>query len=191
MSKICHLKSTTENPGPASDWSWGPRCDSEINEIENTTSAENCYQEASKLLKRSDKQMFISAKMKNNSHICKWILSDGLDKILITEVEDEISTLYLCQTGCALPTPKEENVDLYIGLAGGGGGILLVMVVVVIVLIIKKKQKMCFKRKEEAALVHQNVLYGNLNNEDYHAERYDTRITDTNTYYDGEVEYGE
>ena len=129
--------------------------------------------------------------MKDNSLICKWILSDSLENIQITTVNDDISTLYLYQTGCALPTPKEENVDLYIGLAGGGGGILLVMVVVVIVLIIKKKQKMCFKRKEEAALVHQNVLYGNLNNEDYHAERYDTRITDTNTYYDGEVEYGE
>ena len=57
MSKICHLKSTTESPGTAENWSWGPRC--EINEIENTTSAENCYQEASKLLKRSNKQMFI------------------------------------------------------------------------------------------------------------------------------------
>ena len=48
---------------------------------------------------------------------------------------------------------------------------------------------MCFKKKEEAAIVHQNVLYGNLSNEDYHAERYDTKITDSNNYYDGLAEY--
>ena len=191
MSKICHLKSTTESPGTAENWSWGPRCESEINEIENTTSVENCYQEASKLLKRSNKQMFISARMKNSSHICKWILSDILDKIKITEVKDDMSTLYLYQTGCVLPTPKEENLILYIGLAAGGGGILLLVTVVGIVFMLRRKQMMCFKKQEEEALVHQNVLYGNLNNEEYHAERYDTRITDTNNYYDGEVEYGE
>lgn len=50
---------------------------------------------------------------------------------------------------------------------------------------------MCFKKKEEAAVVHQNVLYGNRSNEDYHAERYDTKITDSNNYYDGQAEYSD
>ena len=37
-------------------------------------------------------------------------------------------------------------------------------------------------------IVHQNELYGNLSNQDYFAERYDTNIVDRNQYYEEEYE---
>ena len=51
-----------------------------------------------------------------------------------------------------------------------------------------KKGVICDK-KEEDAVVHQNELYGNLSNEDYFEERYDTNVVDTNENYQQFEEY--
>ena len=47
----------------------------------------------------------------------------------------------------------------------------------------------CSKKKSnQNTIVHTNDLYGNITNEDYFDERYDTKFTDTNQYYEGESE---
>ena len=44
------------------------------------------------------------------------------------------------------------------------------------------------KPKNQNVITHKNDLYGNLTNQEYFDQRYDTNITDTNQYYDGEAE---
>ena len=36
----------------------------------------------------------------------------------------------------------------------------------------------------EKPIVHQNDLYGNISKQEEHEQRYDTKIVDTNQYYD-------
>ena len=55
--------------------------------------------------------------------------------------------------------------------------------------ILVKKGFICRETSpKQNVIVHQNDLYGNLTNQDYFDQRYDTKITDTNQYYDGEDE---
>ena len=50
-----------------------------------------------------------------------------------------------------------------------------------------KKRIICSKKpKDENVITHKNDLYGNLTNQDYFDERYDTNISDRNQYYEGE-----
>ena len=53
----------------------------------------------------------------------------------------------------------------------------------------KRKEKFCFKENakkkvDQEVVVHKNDLYGNMGNLEEWKERYDTKIVDTNTYYD-------
>ena len=55
---------------------------------------------------------------------------------------------------------------------------------------LKRRRMLCFNKspKNQEIIVHQNELYGNLSNDEYFAERYDTNIVDTNQYYEEEYE---
>ena len=54
---------------------------------------------------------------------------------------------------------------------------------------LKRKGIICISKKQkDEVIVHQNELYGNLSNQDYFEERYDTNILDRNQYYEEEYE---
>ena len=52
----------------------------------------------------------------------------------------------------------------------------------------KRKRMMCFKTENQEIIVDQNPMYGNMSNEEYFAEGYDTNAVDTNQYYEEEYE---
>ena len=56
------------------------------------------------------------------------------------------------------------------------------------VILWKRGFKCSEKPKNQNVITHKNDLYGNLTNEEYFDQRYDTNIIDTNQYYDGEGE---
>ena len=67
--------------------------------------------------------------------------------------------------------------------------ISIVCILTAILIILVKKRLICSEKKSiENVIVHKNDLYGNLTNEEYFDQRYDTKVTDTNQYYDGEDE---
>ena len=68
--------------------------------------------------------------------------------------------------------------------------ILIYLATFVTLLCLKRIGMICFNsnQKKQEIIVHQNELYGNLSNDDYFAERYDTNIVDTNQYYEEEYE---
>ena len=71
--------------------------------------------------------------------------------------------------------------------------ILLVVFIIVIGCLVKKGI-ICSKKKNsvnENVIVHQNDLYGNLSNQDYFDERYDTNIVEMNENYQHYGENGE
>ena len=60
---------------------------------------------------------------------------------------------------------------------------------IAILMTLVKKRLICKEKKaNENVIVHQNDLYGNLTNQEYFDQRYDTNVTDTNQYYYGEDE---
>ena len=66
---------------------------------------------------------------------------------------------------------------------------LITVITVAILAMLVQKGIICNKEKSnENIIVHKNDLYGNLTNQDYFDERYDTKITDENQYYEEEYE---
>ena len=63
---------------------------------------------------------------------------------------------------------------------------LMILFFSVMLVIFMKKGLIC--RENKNIISHKNDLYGNLTNEDYVDQRYDTNITDRNQYYEGEGE---
>ena len=64
---------------------------------------------------------------------------------------------------------------------------ILILFFSVMLVIFVKKGLIC-RENNENVISHKNDLYGNLTNEDYFDQRYDTNITDRNQYYDGDGE---
>ena len=61
----------------------------------------------------------------------------------------------------------------------------MILFFLVILVILVKKGLICREKpNNQPVITHKNDLYGNLTNEDYFNQRYDTNITDTNQYYD-------
>ena len=82
---------------------------------------------------------------------------------------------------------KKENIYLIIGVSSAI--ILIILFVIAVVCVMKRKEIGCFQggknnRFDGELKVHQNDLYGNLSNQEEWQERYDTNITDKNTYYE-------
>ena len=71
--------------------------------------------------------------------------------------------------------------------------LLLILSFLVLLVILVKKRIICGEKpKNQNVITHKNDLYGNLTNEEYFDQRYDTNIIDTNQYYEGKGEqYGE
>ena len=67
------------------------------------------------------------------------------------------------------------------GIVGGVASIIIIIISIIIFVIWKRKNK---EVKVENPIVHQNDLYSNISNQEEHEERYDTKIVDTNQYYD-------
>jgi len=85
-------------------------------------------------------------------------------------------------------TPKIET-DIHLTIGISLATILTFLVVITVTCVMKRKKFCCFQDKVKNKVdndlkVHKNDLYGNLSNLDEWKERYDTKIVDTNTYYD-------
>ena len=66
--------------------------------------------------------------------------------------------------------------------------IVAVLTVVSLILMVERRI-ICSKRKSnQNIIVHKNDLYGSITNEDYFDERYETKITDENQYYEEDYE---
>ena len=66
--------------------------------------------------------------------------------------------------------------------------IVAVLSVVSLILMVQRGI-ICSKRKSnQNIIVHKNDLYGSITNEDYFDERYETKITDENQYYEEDYE---
>ena len=65
---------------------------------------------------------------------------------------------------------------------------LCILLSVIILVNLWKKGLLCKNSNNENVNTHKNDLYGNLTNQEYFDQRYDTNITDTNQYYEGEGE---
>ena len=55
-----------------------------------------------------------------------------------------------------------------------------------VMLVIFVKKGLICRENNENVISHKNDLYGNLTNEEYFDQRYETSITDTNQYYEGD-----
>ena len=65
---------------------------------------------------------------------------------------------------------------------------LCILLSVIILVNLWKKGLLCKNSNNENVITHKNDLYGNLTNQEYFDQRYDTNIKDTNQYYDEEGE---
>ena len=83
-----------------------------------------------------------------------------------------------------------ESLNNILILKITSGIVALLFLIVFVLCFLKRKGFICGKRKDvrEESIVHQNELYGNVTNQDYFDERYDTNIVDKNQYYDQEYE---
>ena len=82
-----------------------------------------------------------------------------------------------------------ESQTLIFGLIGLSTFVLVGLTIFITVFCIKRRGMICNnKRQKDEVIVHQNELYGNLSNQDYFEERYDTNILDRNQYYEEEYE---
>ena len=105
--------------------------------------------------------------------------------------DDEIEDISEDNADVDSLTPLKDGsqpVNLYL-LIGASLAIIFLTLVVVSVGCCMKKKIWCFQKANDSKLngevkVHQNDLYGNLSNLEEWQERYDTNITDTNTYYE-------
>ena len=88
---------------------------------------------------------------------------------------------------------KVENDHInHIVLGSTIPSVLLIFVLIIVTICLKKKGIICAKEeRNENTIVHQNDLYGNLSNQDYFDERYDTNVVDMNETYQQYREYEE
>ena len=85
-------------------------------------------------------------------------------------------------SSCPIKETDSSDENLYIVLGATIPSVLVIFFLIFATVCLVKKGVICDK-KEEDAVIHQNVLYGNLSNEDYFEERYDTNVVDTNENY--------
>ena len=84
---------------------------------------------------------------------------------------------------------EDENQDITVILSTTIPSVAILGFLIAILIILGKKWYISRKTKaNQKVIVHQNDLYGNLTNQEYFDQRYDTKVTDTNQYYDGEEE---
>ena len=83
------------------------------------------------------------------------------------------------------------NKEVNIIMASTILSVLLICILVIVTVCLVKKGIICNKNQKSVnknTIVHQNDLYGNISNQDYFDERYDTNVMDKNENYQ---EYGE
>ena len=91
-------------------------------------------------------------------------------------------------SSCPIKETEKSDGKMNIVLGATIPSVLVICFLIFATVCLVKKGVICDK-KEEDAVVHQNELYGNLSNEDYFEERYDTNVVDTNENYQQYEEY--
>ena len=165
----------------------GDNCQNRLKELVNTIKA--------------DEYVFFSRKCKEKYIICNFANST---EVKIKPSDNSSLTIYQkdCYDedsetdimSCSEENNKEkkdmeeyENQTLIFGLIGLSAAVL-VGIASFIIFLLKRRGILCFKTENQDIIVHQNVLYGNLSNEEYFAGRYDTNVVDRNQYYEEEYE---
>ena len=165
---------------------------------------DNCQNRLKKLVENSteDEYVFFSTKCTGRYSVCNFAFSKdinikksdnssltvyhrnciGKDKLKTIEVCSEFNNKEKNDTG------ENENQTLIFGIIGSSAVVLVGIATLIIVFCVKSRGMMCFKKESQEIIVHQNELYGNLSNQDYFSERYDTDIVDRNQYYEEEYE---
>ena len=126
---------------------------------------------------------------------CQYSLASKVQKLQL----NGNSRLFLFNKSCLSDTNVDESISscpiteksdgkLFIVLGATIPSFLVICFMIFATICLVKKGVICDK-KEEDAIVHQNELYGNLSNEDYFEERYDTNVVDTNENYQQYEEY--
>ena len=80
----------------------------------------------------------------------------------------------------------DASSNLIIILSSSISSILVFLLVLFVVIYSVRKGFLCAEKKNsnDEVIVHQNELYGNISNQDYFDERYDTNVTDRNEDYE-------
>ena len=99
-------------------------------------------------------------------------------------------TIKVEETKEVIDTKEYESKTMILGITIFSAVILVGLATFITLFCLKRRGMICFNKnsKNQEIIVHQNELYGNLSNDDYFAERYDTNIVDTNQYYEEEYE---
>ena len=163
-----------------------------------TLAAKDCINKFQEMLRESkpDEYVFMSTKKvwvsgwpKTN---CKFAYSgearirqSGLAKLSVYHkncIEDIMNEENDTKAGA-----NENNTMIFL-LIGLSAVVLLCVPTFITLFCLKRREKLCFKKENQEIIVNQNELYGNLSNQDYFSERYDTDIVDRNQYYEEEYE---
>ena len=160
---------------------------------------DNCGEEMEKFSKtHGDRYIFLTEKIVGHQNIqCKPFLASKVQKLKV----DGKSKIYLFHQDCVsnkttniscnTQNSKATNKEFNIILASTISSVLLVCILVIVIVCLVKKDIICSKKQksvDENTIVHQNDLYGNISNQDYFDERYDTNVVDKNENYE---QYGE
>ena len=96
--------------------------------------------------------------------------------------------LYFYHESCTKSNKSDDNQTRTLVLCTTIPSICLLLFSVVMVILWRKGFICNDKTSNQNVITHKNDLYGNLTNQDYFDQRYDTNITDRNQYYEGEGE---
>ena len=96
---------------------------------------------------------------------------------------------YHCQNYHAnCSTSSDDSPNMTLILCSVIPSIVAVLSIVSLILMVQRGI-ICSKRKSnQNIIVHKNDLYGSITNEDYFDDRYETKITDENQYYEEDYE---
>ena len=100
------------------------------------------------------------------------------------------ANLTLYHTDCFEKLRLDVDQTVILALIISSAVILICLATFITLFCLKRRGIICINKnqKNQEIIVHQNELYGNLSNQDYFAERYDTNIVDRNQYYEEEYE---
>ena len=110
--------------------------------------------------------------------------------------QSDLAKLTLYHTDCDKEHKLNSNNGskgshtIIVGITVPSAVVLVALASFITLFCMKRRGLVCFNKnqKKEEIIVHQNELYGNLSNQDYFNERYDTNIVDKNQYYEEEYE---
>ena len=162
-----------------------------------TMSGKNCEERLKELVENENEYVFYSTSGWHNPRCqfayfgeVKFIRSDSASLSVHHKRCSEVQKLNTSEVFSEEnDTDAIKSQTLVFGLIGLSATVLVGLATFITVYCLKRKGIICISKKQkDEVIVHQNELYGNLSNQDYFEERYDTNILDRNQYYEEEYE---